>query len=318
MTTMPLDGLIARILRIPAHYRAYDTDETMARRRYGFPAADLDRLISSGLPQRDGLTSGADLRFLSLYLRTRSFDRRAMQGWLTAMATVAEGGGHYRVDVRVRCPEPGHAGACRYELLGEDGRYADVADTQPVGSYACSTAPRVAPIPDDIRDLTDRYDDVLFYPLPFEAGSDDVMINEYRMADCLLMARTVVAAASARGIQARTAFGLVLSLPFAARHMWVEFRVGDAWVPFDPYMARCLHVWGLTPIEGPSHDERLVSGIYARIGGEYTEFVRHDGAGCDVTYAVTRVDRADDERPPGVLRRLDPDVTGPYRTPTRS
>lgn len=291
-----LQAGVDHVLRVPDRYRQFDASAQLARRRFGLDGPMLERLVGSGLPHRPHTPDQAfcrrDLSCVSLFLGLRSAERDAMRGWDRAMASLVEGRASYRIDVRASCPDPGHEGLCRYSVLTRQGHHEVTTSLRSgvvLASHECRTEVRAVTVPAAVTDLARAYDDVAFYPLPLEASRDASLIEERRVSDCLLMARTLRRRAHERGLSARTSFGLVTASPFSAKHMWTEFHIDGKWVPVDPFMARTLRLWGvISGTEDRTRQEDRLSGIYARLSDEYAEIVRHAGEVCEPTYAARR------------------------------
>ena len=131
----------------------------------------------------------------------------------------------------------------------------------------------VGELPPDVAELLLQYADVEHYFLPQQLEDELRLIEEERVADCLSASYAIHRAATARGIRSRRGWGLLVSAPFSIEHAWIEFEIGDQWVPVDLLLAGALIRWGLT--DEPLLELAVKMGaLFCRLGDERTPIMR--------------------------------------------
>lgn len=244
-----LDVIVDRLRRVPDNYRRFELIGADARWQHGINAETLDELTSIGLPVGStGLYDQLDLANVSLALRLPSPRAMAMRSWSAAFRASADTSATtYEVQLIPICPKGSHEGPCSLEaslLLREQPEHSseNPDGTVTLTRHVRGAAGRTYP---ELDEVTGLVRDIHFHLLPDGLRHDVGFLREARLADCDAAARYLVDEATARGLQARGAFGLVLAAPYSIAHTWFEVHVDDDWVPFDPHLLNLLTQWGL-------------------------------------------------------------------------
>jgi hypothetical protein len=272
---------------------------------YGLPADVVADLVCRGLPHlgpaQNALFDPLDLTNLSAGLSRRSVWYFGQRAWAAALDRLRDGiTDTYRVDISVRCPFPGHAGACEDDL-----HLCDTADTglggpdgaRSVGMAAAfvgdrtltaTTSPGLVLAPAEVADTLRCLEGSTYHLLPDALDTDLGFFDRTSLASCVLAAHAVVREAGRRGLPARLSTGLVVLPPFAGLHWWTEFLVDGRWAGFDPLLVRHLERSGVLP---PGHWPELaaISGLLLRFGARVDFLATHRGLRADVAFAVTRL-----------------------------
>ncbi|NUW38702.1 transglutaminase domain-containing protein [Nonomuraea rhodomycinica] len=127
--------------------------------------------------------------------------------------------------------------------------------------------------------------DVAFYLLPAVLRDDVGFLRTNRMGECSLMARELVRIARQSGLEARTSYGLIVSVPFSTTHTWAELRIDGVWMPVDLLLPRALHAWKITTDQ--VWPERLSPrGLFHRLTATAEPLVAHGDALCRVSFST--------------------------------
>lgn len=277
--------LIGKVRSVPDEARRFAVTAAGARTAHRLDACLLGDLVEAGLPSV-GPADAADLRLfddydlgnIALHLGLMSVRRRAIRSWTNALRRARElQTARVRVGIVPRCPVAGHAGPCRYSVLGLDGRrqvYEGASNgTDPVASVELDLTcawPEVGP---RARALISELADVDFFILPEVVRWDPAFVRTARIADCGGAAEWLVAEGRRRGLETRFSFGLLVARPYSTPHCWAEFRADGVWVPVDPLLIGVMRSLGLE--SWPLHYS--IGAITSRLCGRFTKVVEHDG-----------------------------------------
>lgn len=280
-----LHYLIDKVRSVPDEARRFAVTAAGARTAHRLDASQLADLVEAGLPSV-GPADAADQRLfddydlgnIALHLGLMSVRRRAIRSWTNALRRACEQEtARVRVGFVPRCPVAGHAGPCRYSVLGPGGRrqvHEGASNgTDPVASVELDLAcawPEVGP---RARALIEELEDVDFFILPEVIRWDPAFMRTARIADCGGAAEWLVAEGRRRGLETRFSFGLLVARPYSTPHCWAEFRTEGVWVPVDPLLIGVMRSLGLE--SWPLHHS--IGAITSRLCGRFTKLVEHDG-----------------------------------------
>lgn len=288
------------LLRVPMGYRSYSCGTAEAATVHRLGAAVLDELVAAGLPYvgtgAHALFDEKDLANASAALGQRSAWWFGQRGWRTALEQLASGTpGTYEMRVEPRCPYPGHPGACDVELwLGEapdedpDGETGATARLTGPRTVTVSTRGGTRTAPPEVTRVLACLDGAQYLHLPSELENDLDFFAATRLANCTLAAAAVLREARRLGVAARPSFGLIVLVPFAGLHTWVDFRVDGRWWAFDPHLVGFLEK---AAVIAPGRWDRLasISRLLLRLGPAITSLARHGGLHAEVSLPVRRV-----------------------------
>ncbi|MEU0383199.1 transglutaminase domain-containing protein [Streptomyces chartreusis] len=287
-------ALLDRLGRIPSQRRDFRIGEREALSRYGLAPTLLHPLLELGFPARteDGAYSydAADLVNLSLQLRRGALSRALTRFWPRALsALTGPGPAGYRVGHQAACPEPDRPGhnACEFTVLTPEGERTVQrpvrADPGPVLETELWLRTDWPDLPPPMAGVVAEVADLEFMWLPRSLRWDTAFMRRTGLADCMGVSRLLVEEARARGLPARTAYGLVVAPPYATHHYWAEAGVGGDWVPLDPLMIKAMLGWGVLD-HREWHPARSLGGMLCRLAADRTPVVTHDGVPCASSY----------------------------------
>ncbi|TDC79218.1 transglutaminase domain-containing protein [Streptomyces hainanensis] len=290
---------MARIRQVPDRYREFVQTVRDAAWEHRLDHTLLERFTDLGLPCRGGPDGPRydrlDLANASLALRLPSARSMAMRGWAnTLRATAGSAATTFEVEIRPRCPAPGHPGECAYEASA--ALRAQPGFTESPDGHRYLVRDRiVAPdtdVPQEVRDLAALVSPLHYHLLPEELRGDIGFARETNLADCALAVALLVAEATLRGITARPSFGFLLAVPYSIEHAWTEVEFDGRQVSLDPHLLNLLTSWDLLERDQwPSHQP--ISACTWRLGGHKAHPVLHHGAGSMLSLAtVIKVDMA--------------------------
>lgn len=248
LSSQQLTELVERLLGVPSEYRKFNTSFSEAVRRLGIPHVMLRQLIEHGLPHvsvEHGVNLDLqDLRNVALWLQFPSSTAALRQLRDSLIAGEEEPSVSYTLNVVVRCPEPGHGGPCEFEFEGgpegkftatTEGRilHAKLPITLPAGRRYITWSANQQRLVDETLRFNFRY-------LPHEATQDPTFLERTGLGDCRTISRFLVRRGTELGVKVRPADGLFIAKPFSMAHSWVEFCVGEDWLPADPFLLTML------------------------------------------------------------------------------
>jgi hypothetical protein len=285
--------LVEKLRRIPDSVRRFDASPGWAWERMRMRPELLAFLTDMGLPccpTPDGIRYDRyDLGNCGMQLGHGPLARSARRFWPTALGRVDSGvRARYEMRYQMRCPEPGHVGVCRYELMLPGG---ELITRETTGGA----------MPDVSVEITPRIDwpelpKSMWSPLAATAGLNLMFLREEirrdldfvrtsRLADCAGSAIFIAEEARLRDLPARASYGLVVAPPFGVEHYWTEFLVEGVWVPVDPVLIRQTVLWGV--LDGdrwPPH--RSIGPLVARVSDVGVPLVRHNGKSIPSTLPI--------------------------------
>jgi Transglutaminase-like superfamily len=237
----PMRDWIDRLRELPDRCRDFSVGARRAEREFGIDAGTMRELLAAGMPYADidgdPRLCAADLHYVAVRLGCATAYLQAMRWWAAALTQSARWGA---LDVVVRCVTYAAVGT-EVDLRGPSGslrsriaadRVAGILRFTTAGAWP-SPEPSIAGLLADIAALDFRW--------IADSAEDPVGIaRRTGLADCASAARLLVEECHARDIEARTAYGLLLSSPYSTPHNWAEIDIDGQWVPFDPLLLALL------------------------------------------------------------------------------
>lgn len=287
-----LRAVVDRVRRVPDRYREFVQTERDATSEHRIDDLLLHRLTELGLPRSgspaEPLYDRLDLANAALALRLPSARSMAMRGWAnTLRATAGQAASTFEVEIRPRCPVPGHPGECAYEASPELRSQPGFTTLSDGGHYLVRDRIEAADVdvPQAVRELAALVAPLHYYLLPEALRADIGFAQETNLADCALASAVLVAQASSWGIRARSSFGFLLAVPYSMEHAWTEVELAGRWVSLDPHLLNLLTTWDLLDRDQwPPH--RPISACTWRLSGRKAHPVLHHGAGSMLSLAT--------------------------------
>src|SRR5438067_2342852 len=193
-------------------------------------------LIARGLPHTisdgDLRFTTTDLHYVGFRLGCATTHLGVLQMWASGLKAAADA---QWATLEVRCA-PNAPQNTSVEVLVRPGQR--VRGT--IGANRTAASTRVSPVrqwPAVSPSLEDPAMDVAsldFCWLPDSLSGDVDFTWQTRLSDCGNAALLLAMECARLGIVSRTAYGLLLAVPFSTPHTWVEIRAGDRWIPLDP------------------------------------------------------------------------------------
>ncbi|WP_132838641.1 transglutaminase domain-containing protein [Streptomyces sp. BK205] len=259
---------------MPDKARVFDQTTLAAVRVHRIPPILLEQLLDLGLPQRsvagDRRFDSLDLENLGISLGLPSPRRRVMRYWSrTLLRDDHERLDEHPLNVSARCPQPGHSGACHFELNPVVAKAIEPGSlvTGPAGQLSCRVraAHTERLIGEPFTALIDRLSSFHFHVLPKSLHFDLGFAVETGLATCGLASRLAVRFATEHEVRVRAVFGYLVTPPYLAWHSWCEFDCGGEWLPADPFMLTAMARWGV-PGANRWPPNRSCGGLTWRIG----------------------------------------------------
>lgn len=287
-------------VRIPDRHRVFAEPFARAVKFYRIPAPVLEALLDAGLPhlRHDGqfLLDRKDLENLLLALRFPSPQRAALGHMARALSAAPDGrpGPPRTLDIRARCPEPGHPGPCDFRLLDavRESPHTTGTATQAPGHHRAEVslgAGGTAHLPPGgpVDRIVAEAEKLTFHHLPAALAEDLGFLRDTGLADCRSASRHLVAVGAEAGLTVRPASGIFVSVPFSNLHSWIEVETADGtWLPADPFFLTALARWDVLDAgTWPPHRSPL--GVYWPLGPYERPLLTHGGAGAAASL-VTR------------------------------
>ncbi len=276
-----LRTLIERLRVIPETDKQFVADAQWAASSLAMTEDVIAELVEAGVPARpEGervLLDSSDLTSISYAYSGASPNRKSAQLWARQLRSLHSFPAGHEVGYVVQCPVPGHSGNCGWRFLApESGGCTPTTDAHPI--YSLSTPASRPPVeaPRDVTDIVDRYADVSFHILPTSLMGDTDFVRRRRLAECDTMAQTVVEDALRAGIEARTASGLIVARPYSSTHSWAEFRIQNAWVPYDAFLIHTMQGWNI-PGARELDPHMSLDGFLLRLSERREPLVTHRG-----------------------------------------
>src|ERR1700722_11393026 len=272
-----VDELFRILHQIPRESREFAVSSAEVQRRFGISEPLLMEMVELGFPvqARNGDLNfeAADLRNLSFYGRTGINYRTIGRFWPAALKCVEERSDiSYELSYLAKCPPPGHD-SCRFEVLTPFGDVLGVAAVGPHSGSIYKTEITLSgdlpELPDEARSLVDKVASFRLTWLPRSLQLDTAFMSKTGLASCMGAALILVDEGLTRGVEVRSAFGLLASAPYASIHFWAEIKVGQVWVPVDPLMIGAMLRWGVLEPRMWSPYSSL-GGILCRFTEDYT------------------------------------------------
>lgn len=272
--------LLERLAAVPPTEKQFTADSEWAAEHLSMTDDVFTELVRHGLPALTTddriFADSRDLTSASYTYSPASANRRSAQLWTRQLRNLHVAPAGHDITFAVRCPTPGHTGGCDWQYLEPESPACRVT-TGDDGALQLSAGFSGPPVtaPPQVAALLDRYADVSFHLLP-EQQMQPGLIRSRRLAECDTMARTVLEDALREGVEARPAFGLIVARPYSSTHSWVEFRIGDAWIPYDAFLLRSMRGWDIPKAQ--SLDPLMsLNGFLLRLTGDRRPLVTHRG-----------------------------------------
>ncbi|MGN7186957.1 transglutaminase domain-containing protein [Microbacterium enclense] len=299
----PLEETVSALARVPSRYRAYDTDTLTALKRYGFTPGQLSALLDHGLPHlgtaHEPRFDRLDLENAALGIGIRTPRRTALRWWRRALQRDGLTNTSTRIwYLRVEPTEEGRGFAVRHTLSSDAAGASESAeDHNGVFKLTVRTSARTHTFDARYDSLFSYAAGLRFHLLPEPLQDDVGFAKETGLADCKLAATVMTQQALARGIEARSSAGRVLTGPYATWHAWFDIRVADEWIVADPFFLGNLHRWGvLSPEEWAILDSPGV--VYWRTGEDYSPILRRGSVGVADRVSIVRSPLSEDPASP--------------------
>jgi hypothetical protein len=281
---------VEKINRVPDRYRRYTESRDVASRLYRIDPDLLAQLLDLGLPSKG---SGADLRLDPLDLRNLAISLRrkvswfvVMRWWSAALELARTNTSRvYQLGVCSRCGDCA-GGDCTVDAAPELVAAADAVEPAADAEVDFTATVRLegsaAEFPPHIADILHLADPVEWHVVPSALATDVGFLRTTGLSDCRAIARYLCDEGRRRGLHTRISFGLLMTVPFANRHQWVEFKVDGAWLPADPLLLNSMARWGyLDPAVWPPTTS--LSGAVWRISEDYVPMAWHGRVAVDST-----------------------------------
>jgi hypothetical protein len=282
--------LIDRLASIPVADKLFNADSEWAASHLSMGDEVFGELVRAGIPAvRSGdrtLLDSRDLMSVSYAYNPASANRRSAQLWTRQLRNLHAAPAGHEIRYVVNCPAPGHHGGCEWRYSAPDAPPGPAS----AEGYRLSAGPPGPAVtaPAQVRAILDRYADVSFHILPGAMMADPDVVRRQRVAECDTMARTVVEDAWRDGVEARTAFGLIVARPYSSTHSWAEFRIGGAWVPYDAFLIRTMQGWNIP--KARSLDPHMsLNGFFLRLAAARGPLVTHGGEAVQPALPTSRV-----------------------------
>nr|AKC92669.1 putative MitI transglutaminase [Amycolatopsis sp. SANK 60206] len=235
-------------------YRDFSVVRGDLRHQYGVGDVLAEELLDLGLPHRrsDGelLFDPLDLANVSADLDLECPERVLLRRWSRSLdAGIQNERGTYKIQLNWQCPAPGHDGSCQYSAgpIAAPLRPGDPSALFTGDSLVARAEPlyQAHEFGSSLDEVVAAARSLTFHRIP-EAFVDDLgYLADTGLADCRLANLYLRSLAEKAGFEARPAAGLLVGVPFPARHVWFEVRVGDWWQPADPFFLHTLACWGI-------------------------------------------------------------------------
>jgi hypothetical protein len=283
-----LEHWIERLRLIPDAERSFDVDLHAAAQTFAIDEPTARELAARGLPcaHTDGgpRFCATDLHYVGLRLGTAMTHRTAMRLWAGALTDAAA---RAQTQVEVHCSPYARPGT-EVDVLVPPGVWerAEVAPNRRATSFEVRTPGRWPPFDARLRDLLHDVAALDFCLMPGRLYGSAAFARATRLADCGSAAFLLAEECTRLGIEARTAFGLLLARPYATPHHWAEIRAGEAYVAADPLLLALLaRTTELDPAAWPP--TRSPGSVLVRVADRQVALVRHrDGRPLEASFRV--------------------------------
>jgi len=273
-----VEALVERLHAVPRDARTFDVAPDDAHARFGLDERVLHKLDDAGLAEwadESKRYCEPDLHFIGVRSGQARHHLWAYALWartLTKMAAGRVAAVNVRYNPSVLPHEEPRAG----RAVTPEG---ELPVTIEYGVSACQFRVDMPPasaaaVPTPLQPMIDELSSYEFYNLSPELETPDFARRSGLIA-CGLAAQMLAQEATDLGMVARTSFGLILSVPFAAPHAWAEIYVDQEWLPVDPVFTGLLRRFGgLDP--RASDTGRSLNKMLLRLGSEWRPLVTAD------------------------------------------
>jgi hypothetical protein len=291
VTAARIAHVTERLRRIPDQHREFVLDEDAVWRGYRVPADVLGLLCEHGLPNRCGRVDPVDVHNVTLHLGVSAAAVAARRFWAAGLRRTTKGTDRYEVSYQVSCPAPGHDGECRYHFvlpeLGQVERVSRTAHraTESVEVVIRSDWPDLSQAARSWLDITRGIE---FMRLPDTLCRDVAFIRETGLGDCVGVSVLLADEGVRRGLPVRRVNGLLLVVPYATPHNWVEVHEDGRWLPVDPVLIDAMIGWGV--LDTPRwHRYRSPGAIFCGVTRTRQPLATHNQVPLRVTFPVRRM-----------------------------
>ncbi|WP_405059137.1 transglutaminase domain-containing protein [Kribbella sp. NBC_01505] len=246
--------VVDRIRRVPDSSRRFSESISTAARIHRVGPDLLTQLLDQGLPHRGSgparMFDSLDLSNVGLALALRCPRWMAMRWWSKALTQlVPDHEVRNLMNISSSCPSPGHAGDCHFVVHPRLVAATQPASFRELGPGLFGFEVRLASkhwfFGDPFTALIDRLLPLQFHLLAYPLNTDLGFLAETGLANCELAAAYLVSQGRELGLPVRISAGYFVARPYAAVHIWTEFRVGDRWLPADPLLLNALARWNV-------------------------------------------------------------------------
>ena len=274
-----LAAAVERLCRFPSDLRRYDITKSRAAESLGIDSSLLVELQRLGLPYRaDGTDERyhfGDLAWIALQLGLASPLQRIIR---IRARTLERLGRRDRATVTLQwLPPPRVRAGTVGELRLPTGERRSVTLTPRIPAFSMSREIRLSwpEIPREFHRLLAEI--AAFDVMTMPEGGDNCGVTRLTgFADCGTAALIFLERCRAAELEARLAFGVLITTPFSALHLWPEVAVGAEWVPVDPLMMGQMHRFAsLSPDDWPL--SRSPGAILWRFGDAWEPLLLVDG-----------------------------------------
>jgi hypothetical protein len=287
---------LAKIQRIPDAARDFETTMQDAVEVFRIPKDVIDLIADMGFPnklsEQGRLFDLNDLKSLMLYLGCGSMGLSMRRLWPTALNSGADSDfARFGITFESACMDAGHGHSCDARFLTPTGyKVAEERTSSGVSRLLVQVdvATRWPELTAPIRQLIDLISNLDFMWLPDRLCNDEEFIRSVGLVDCYSASEMLVRHGMAKGIEIRSAYGLILAPPFCAPHYWAEVMVADRWVPIDPLMIGAMLSWGALK-HPPWHIYRSPGSALVRLHSEWKDLSVHNCASARLSFPVRRV-----------------------------
>ncbi|MDQ4040752.1 MAG: hypothetical protein M3141_03275 [Actinomycetota bacterium] len=273
------EEVVARTRMVPSSVRGFGVEPKLAQKVCGVGPQLLEQLLDLGLPSRkiggQRTFDGVDLANVAVHLGLPSLQLHVIGLWGRTLEAACSGPtARYEIEYQARCAHCQKPGGS-YTFFVPPGRRAVTRGGRPYRMDVERPTEWPA-LPAAVAPITKFLSEFWIWGLPEQLRNDLGFARETRLGGCSTAAMLVNEKGAEEGLEMRLRFGLMLVVAYASGHYWNEVRVGDEWVPYDPFLLQTLirHT-GLDPVEWP--ETRSPGALLAPMGDRYRELATHNG-----------------------------------------
>lgn len=269
---------IAKLRQIPNDSREFAVDLRRAKLEFGIGTARAEELMARELPHEviDGEPHFAttDLHFIGLRLGCAVNYLSTLRTWVASL-TASQAAIRPSLEVNyLSYASEGTAVEVLAPALG--WMRGQVGSDRIVGRFEAAPKTQWPTANPALKEILLDISSLDFCWVPKSLVRDVQFTRETRLSDCAAASFLLADKCAHIGVLARTAFGLLLAVPFSITHSWVEVSVGDDWLPLDPLLLGLLaRHSNLDPELWPP--TRSPGGVLLRLADQETPIVMANG-----------------------------------------